>query len=197
MPESSFDKTNVNWQVGQLQQRIQEWWELKTPQNTPNIKFPTWFDSPIWWAMAQAAFWLIVTLLAVWATWQIWQLLRFYIHNFKKRNQTTDASAKKTSQDLSVAEWLLRSQKLQQKAKYRQACRCLYMAVLQRLNDGGIAVHQPSRTDGEYLQLIQELPQRGPYETVIAIHEQLYFGNTEASPSIFEQCQQAYQQIKD
>jgi Domain of unknown function (DUF4129) len=199
MPESSFDKTNFSWQLGQLQQRIQEWWELKTPQNTPNFKLPSWFDSPIWWAIAKTAFWLILAFLAVWATWQIWQLLRFYIHNFKKRNQATDArSANKTSQDLSVAEWLLRSQKLQQKGKYRQACRCLYMAVLQRLNDAGTVIHQPSRTDGEYLQLIQqELPQPGPYETVIAIHEQLYFGNAAASQSTFEQCQQAYQQIKD
>jgi len=71
------------------------------------------------------------------------------------------------------------------------------MAVLQRLNDAGTAVHQPSRTDGEYLELIQQLPQPVPYETVITIHEQLYFGNTEASASTFEQCQQAYQQIKD
>jgi len=36
-----------------------------------------------------------------------------------------------------------------------------------------------------------------PYETLIRIHEQLYFGNTEADASTFEQCQQAYQQIKD
>jgi len=69
--------------------------------------------------------------------------------------------------------------------------------VLQRLNDAGTAVHQPSRTDGEYLELIQQLPQPVPYETVITIHEQLHFGTREASASTFEQCQQAYQQIKD
>ena len=71
------------------------------------------------------------------------------------------------------------------------------MAALQRLNDAGTAIHQTSRTDGEYLQLIQQLPQPAPYETVISIHQQLYFGNAEASQSTFEQCQQAYQQIKD
>jgi len=81
--------------------------------------------------------------------------------------------------------------------KYRQACRCLYMALLQRLDDAGTVVYQPSRTDGEYLQLIQQLPQPVPYETLIRIHEQLYFGNTEADASTFEQCQQAYQKIKD
>lgn len=198
MSESSFEKTNLGWQIGQSQQRFLEWWELKTAQiEPPNVKLPSWLDSPIWWAIAQFAFWLIVALLAVWASSQLWQLSRFYLHNFKKRNRTTDGSAQQTIKDLPVAEWLLRSQKLQQQGKYRQACRCLYMAMLQRLNDAGIAVHQPSRTDGEYLQLIQQLPQPIPYETLIAIHEQLYFGNAEASPSIFERCQQAYQQIKD
>ena len=93
MSESSFDKTNLGWQLGLLQQRVEEWWELKTAQNIPNVQLPSWFDSPILWAIAQAAFWLILALLAVWASWQIWQLLRFYIHHFKKRNQTTDFSA--------------------------------------------------------------------------------------------------------
>ncbi len=197
MSESSFEKTNLGWQLGQSQQRLQEWWELKTAQNMPNVKLPSWFDSPILWAIAKVAFWVILALLAVWASWQIWQQLRFYVHNSKKRNQTTDGSGKQTIKDLSVAEWLLRSQKLQQSGKYRQACRCLYMAALQRLNDAGTAIHQTSRTDGEYLQLIQQLPQPAPYETVISIHQQLYFGNAEASQSTFEQCQQAYQQIKD
>lgn len=197
MSESSFEKTNFGWQLRQWQQQVQEWWELQTAPNIPNIKLPSWLDSPLWWPIAQAIFWLIVALLAVWASWQIWQLLRFYLHNFKKRNQPTDESAQQTIKNVSVAEWLLRSQKLQQQGKYRQACRCLYMALLQRLNDAGIAVHQPSRTDGEYLQLIQQLPQPAPYETLITIHEQLYFGNVEASASTFEECQQAYQKIKD
>jgi hypothetical protein len=55
MSESSFDKTNLGWQLRQLQQRIQEWWELKTPQNIPNVKLPSWFDSLILWAIAKAA----------------------------------------------------------------------------------------------------------------------------------------------
>ncbi|MEG4349974.1 hypothetical protein QUA74_09565 [Microcoleus sp. LAD1_D3] len=98
----------MGWQLGQSQQRLQEWWEVKTAQNIPNVKLPSWFDSPILGAIAKATIWLILALLAVGASWQIWQLLRFYIHNLKKRNQTTDGSTKKTIKDLSVAEWLLR-----------------------------------------------------------------------------------------
>jgi hypothetical protein len=68
MSESSFDKTNLGWQLGQWQQRGEEWLELKTGQNIPNAKLPSWFDSPILGAIAKAAFWLILALLAVWAS---------------------------------------------------------------------------------------------------------------------------------
>jgi hypothetical protein len=71
------------------------------------------------------------------------------------------------------------------------------MAMLQRLNDTGIVQHEPSRTDGEYLQLlIQQLPQPRPYQTLLMTHQQLCFSNVEASPSLFEQCQQAYREIE-
>ncbi|NEQ27810.1 MAG: DUF4129 domain-containing protein, partial [Microcoleus sp. SIO2G3] len=98
--------------------------------------------------------------------------------------------------ELSVAGWLERSQKFQQQGNYQEACLCLYRAMLQRLNDAGIAPHQSSRTDGEYLQLIRQLPQPQPYQTLLMTHQQLCFSNTEASPSVFEQCQQAYREIE-
>ncbi|MEG4230996.1 hypothetical protein QUA40_02595 [Microcoleus sp. Pol11C3] len=41
MSESSFEKTNSSWLLGQWQQRLQEWWELKTAQNIPNVKLPS------------------------------------------------------------------------------------------------------------------------------------------------------------
>ncbi|MEG4208838.1 hypothetical protein [Microcoleus sp. S13_B4] len=71
MSESSFDKTNLGWQLGHGQQRLQEWRQLKTAPNIPNVKLPSWFDSPILGAIAKATFWLILALLAVWASWQI------------------------------------------------------------------------------------------------------------------------------
>ncbi|MEG4075061.1 hypothetical protein QUA30_20475 [Microcoleus sp. Pol14C2] len=71
MSESSFDKNNLGWQLGQSQQRLQERWELKTAQNIPNVQLPSWFDSSILGAIAKATFWLILALLAVWASWQI------------------------------------------------------------------------------------------------------------------------------
>ncbi|MBD0347133.1 MAG: DUF4129 domain-containing protein, partial [Coleofasciculus sp. Co-bin14] len=62
-------------------------------------------------------------------------------------------------------------------------------------NDTGLVPHQSSRTDGEYLQLIQQLPKPTPYQTLLVTHQELCFSNTEASRSVFDQCQEAYREI--
>ncbi|MGB3204593.1 MAG: DUF4129 domain-containing protein, partial [Crinalium sp.] len=102
-----------------------------------------------------------------------------------------------TISELTVSDWLKRSQTFQRQGNYAEACRCLYMAMLQQLNDSGIVPHQPSRTDGEYLQLIQDLPQYRSYETLLTTHQKACFGNTEIRAVEFEQCQQAYRAISD
>jgi hypothetical protein len=197
MSTGSFEKNSLGWQVGQLRQRWEEWFELKTSQTLPKISLPSWWDSPILQIIAKVAFWIIVGLLVIWAGWQIWRLLRPYIYSLNNSlNQPADKGTKTLANELSVTNWLQRSQKFQQQGNYREACRCLYMAMLQRLNDSGIAPHQTSRTDGQYLRLVQQLPQPQPYRTLLLIHQRLCFSNTEASSSMFEQCQQAYRDIE-
>ncbi len=200
MPTDSFEKNSLGWQLGQLQQRFGEWWELQTSQfspNQPEASVPSWLNSPILWLIAKAAFWLLLALLLSWAALQIVRLLSPYFYSLRNQLSQPDDKARETLvSELSVAEWLERSQKFQQQGNYREACLCLYKAMLQRLNDAGIAPHQSSRTDGEYLQLIQQLPQPQPYQTLLMTHQQLCFSNAEASPSVFEQCQQAYREIE-
>jgi hypothetical protein len=197
MSAGSFEKNNLGWQFGQLRQRVEEWFELKTSGLLPNVSVPSWGDSPVLEMIFKAVFWLMVGLLLAWTSWLIWRLLRPYLYSLTKQlNQPTDKATKTSASESSVADWLGRSQKFQQQGNYREACRCLYMAMLQRLNDSGIAPHQSSRTDGEYLQLIQQLPQPQPYQTLLVTHQQLCFSNAEASSSVFEQCQQAYREIE-
>jgi hypothetical protein len=114
------------------------------------------------------------------------------------RNQLSESADKARTQnsEVLIANWLQRSQKFQQQGNYREACLCLYKAMLQRLNDTGIVKDQPSRTDGEYLQLVQQLPQPQPYQTLLITHQKLCFSNAEASPSLFDECQQAYREIE-
>ena len=200
MPTGSFEKNSLSWQLGQLQQRLGEWWELQTSRLAPKlseVSLPSWLDSPLVWLIAKLAFWALLAVLLSWVALRIMRLLSPYVYSLSNQlSQPTDRATKTSNGELSVADWLQRSQKFQQQGNYHEACLCLYRAMLQRLNDTGIAQHQPSRTDGEYLQLVQQLPQPQPYQTLLMTHQQLCFSKVEASRSVFDQCQQAYQQIE-
>ena len=199
MPTGSFEKTSFGWQLSQLQQRVGEWWELQTSRlapKLPDVSLPSWLDSQLMWIIAKAAFWVILALLLSWTALQIMRLLSPYFYTLTNQlSQPADRTTKTSDTELSVAGWLQRSQKFQQQGNYREACLCLYMAMLQRLNDTGLVPHQSSRTDGEYLQLIQQLPKPTPYQTLLVTHQELCFSNTEASRSVFDQCQEAYREI--
>lgn len=197
MPANAFEKNNLGWQLRQLRQRVSEWFELKTSQTFSDISLPPWWDWPILQFIAKVVAFTTLALLLSWIIWQLWQLLRPYIYSLRtQRRQPADRAARTESRELSVAAWLQRSSKFQQQGNYREACRCLYMAMLQRLHDRGIAPHASSRTDGEYLQLIQQLPQPRPYQTLFVTHQRLCFSQAEASRSVFDQCQQAYREIE-
>lgn len=197
MAMGSFEKNSLGWQLYQMRQRLGEWWELKTSQTLSNMSLPSWITAPILEKIIKFIFWVILGLLVIWIVWQLWQLLYPYLYTLKnQRIQLTNSATTPLVRELSVTDWWQRSQKFQQQGNYREACICLYRAMLQQLNDTGIAKHQASRTDGEYLKVIQQLPQPNPYQTLLTIHQQLCFSKTEASPRMFEQCQQAYRDIK-
>ncbi len=198
MTTNAFEKTNLGWQLQQLQQRVGEWIELQLSQirprvpNIPNISTPEWLNW-VTWLLIRVAFWAILgwvlLRLASWLMRQMqpsWNWL-----NLKPDRQTTVAES-----ELTAETWLLRSRKLYRQSDYREAARALYMAMLQQLNDTGILPHQSSRTDGEYIQLTQQLPQQAAYQTLLQTHERLWFGNEEITPETFEQCQQAYRDIQ-
>lgn len=188
MPADSFEKTNFNWQVQQLQQQVGEWLEL-TLSDVPQTNL-----SPPFWLM-KIAFWLILGLFSVWLVWQV-RRIRPYLTSWRSQAEKLVRSTQVQTVELSVADWLRRSQELQLQGNYREACRALYMAMLQRLNDSNVVPHQPSRTDGEYLQLVRGLPQSQPYQTLITIHEQSHFGNVTITSSMLERCQRAYREIE-
>ncbi|HEY9652687.1 MAG TPA: DUF4129 domain-containing protein [Coleofasciculaceae cyanobacterium] len=197
MSMGSFEKNNLGWQLSQMRQRVGEWWELKTSQILPNMELPSWTTSPILETIIKVIFWVVLGLLIIWIVLQLGQLLYPYLYTLKNQGiQRTNSAIITPICELSVTDWWQRSQKFQQQGNYREACICLYRAMLQQLHDTGIAKHQVSRTDGEYLKVVQQLPQPSPYQTLLTIHQQLCFSKTEASPRMFEQCQQAYRDIK-
>ncbi|GET39174.1 DUF4129 domain-containing protein [Microseira wollei] len=198
MSTNAFEKTSLGWQLQQLQQRVGEWLELQLSQlrprlpNLPNVSTPEWLNS-LTWLLVRVAFWAILgwvlIRLVLWLMPQMqpyWNWL-----NLKPGRQTTVPES-----ELTAETWLLRARELYRQSDYREAARALYMAMLQQLNDTRIVPHQPSRTDGEYIQLTQELPHHASYQILLQTHERLWFGNQEITPEAFEQCQQAYRDIQ-
>ena len=198
---SEFEDTNLGWQMQQFQQQVGEWLELQLSQTNnslPELSLPSWLKNlllPSW--LPRLAFWVMLGLILIGVSWRLLRLWKQYGRFFPSLlGNSAPGGAMATATGLKVSAWLRRSQEFYRQGNYREACRSLYMAMLQQLNDSGIAPHQPSRTDGEYQQLTQQLAQNQSYQVLLNTHEQICFSNAEISPAVVEQCQQAYQQIE-
>ena len=188
---TSFQKDSLGWQIELWLRKISQWWEFQTYRVVDNlpedINFP-WHDS---------VYWIAAGLLFSYIAFKFWQWLQPYLGRFNlKLTPAVTPKPKQASTQASIAKWLRRSQQYQQQGNYREACLCLYQAMLQHLNDSSVAPHQTSRTDGEYRAIIKSLAQPQPYQILLHIHEQLSFGYREASLSVLQKCQQAYQEIE-
>ncbi|MBD2448712.1 DUF4129 domain-containing protein [Nostoc sp. FACHB-152] len=199
MSTDTFEKTSWSWQISQFQRQAGEWveYQLDRFQNSLSRLSPGWQISPWLGNLLTFLFWLIVALFAAFVIWRLWQEFSPYIYSWLSRgNNSVDAASKNRANDLSVTLWLERSQEFYRQGNYREACRCLYLAILQHLHDTKLIPHKFSRTDGEYLKLLSStVTPVQPYETLITTHEQLCFGNAEILPENYQQCQQAYQEI--
>lgn len=195
----NFAKTSWGWQLSQFQQRIGEWIELqlsrlKSPFSDVN---PDWsLDIPWLVNLVEALIWLLIVVILAWLVWQLWRVLEPYLYSLRQQKTSSNGQKSQLTQ-LSVQDWLKQSQAYFAQGNIKAACLCIYQAMLQRLHDNGIAPHQASRTDGEYQQLLANMPQSPAYQTLIATHEQLCFGDAEVLPTTYEQCQQAYREISD
>jgi hypothetical protein len=204
----AFEKTNWNWQISQFQQQVGEWWEYqfyRLGQAIPELP-GGWSISPWVGELLKYLFWLILGLFVAWVIWRLWREFSPYLYSWLSRGGSfRDFGVKSPSNELSIAVLLERSQQFYRQGNYREACRYIYLAMLQQLHQQAIsndkpqgvyAPHKPSRTDGEYLQLLRSaVTPIQPYETLITTHEQLCFSNTEILPDNYKQCQQAYQEI--
>lgn len=193
------EKTSPAWQLYQLKQRLDEWWELrsiKLQDNLPDDSFFSWLDSDWLKTTTEFIFWLIVFFLVGWLMLKMIDLAQKYWFKYQnKYSFNTINQQSKNKKVLPVNKWWKKSHNFAQQGNYRDAILCLYMAMLQRLNDAGVALHQLSRTDGEYLQIIQSLPNFNYYQILLINHQKLLFANQEATINMWQECQQAFEEI--
>ncbi|MCV3212826.1 DUF4129 domain-containing protein [Plectonema radiosum NIES-515] len=199
MKQNMFEKTSWSWQLSVLRQQVGEWVEYQLSRlklNLPQLPNGWSIDNSWLGKLLNFVFWLLLALFLIWFSWRLWRVFSPYLYARLRGRNIANSELKIRHSDLSVSEWLLRSQELYHQNNYPEACRCLYLAMLQHLHDTSIAPHKFSRTDGEYLQLLQyKATPMQPYETLITTHEQLCFGNTDISLENYQQCREAYREI--
>ncbi|MGI2907882.1 DUF4129 domain-containing protein [Tolypothrix sp. VBCCA 56010] len=199
MSTESFEKTSWSWQLSVLRQQVGEWVEYQL--SGLKLDFPqlpdSWSIDNSWLGkLLNFVFWLLLALFLIWLGWRLWRVFSPYLYARLRARNSANSQVKIGESDLSVSGWLARSQELYHQNNYREAIRCLYLAMLQHLHDTTIAPHKFSRTDGEYLQLLQyKVTPMQPYETLITTHEQLCFDDTEISLENYQQCREAYREI--
>ena len=189
-----FERQNLDWQIQQVQQRVEEWLEQVFSAIDPEQQLTGW-DFPSW--LLQVLFWFVLLSFASWAVWQLYQFLYPYWLKSQSPPGQADAASQLVRTDVqTVDEWLRRSRRAQQQGNYREACRMLYLAMVQQLDDRKLISASASRTGGEYFRLVQALDQPLPYQVLIQAHEQACFSENLISAELFDRCWQAYQEIQ-
>ncbi len=197
---SNFEENNWAWQLQQWGQQFGEWWELQTQaleRNLPKFEYPDWLKNlglPAW--VYQSILWLVLGVVLTWLSWQLLRVGIPYLQKIVKRSIASPSSPTKLRQ-LKVQKWQERSQKFQAQGNYTEACRCLYFALLQYLDEKEIILQQDSRTDREYRQLVILLPHDSLYQILLNTHEELCFGLQTISPEQLAQCHQALETIME
>lgn len=200
MSSESFKQDGLGWRINLIKQRFSEGLEYQLSQIDTDSWDTDFLRSKLLWQVIKFCLWSITAIIVVWMTWQLWLFLRPYWKGWQ-RNSDRHSSFKppiKTPQ-LSAANWVERSQSARVEGNYRQAIFCLYQAMLQLLDERQIIPTQLSLTDEEYRRSLSriQLSPFPPYELLLSIHQRLCFSNAEANQALFEECQQAYQQIEN
>jgi Domain of unknown function (DUF4129) len=196
MAAGTFEKTNIGWELSKVGQRFGEWldWVISDSKD-PNRDVDDWSLPP--WLM-QTIFWGVIAIAVLWILWQLYRLINPYLPQIFRWQQGDRIVQPLSDQEkaAAIASWMARYQQVRQQGNWREACRALYMAALQQLNDRELIRDEPSRTDGEYVSLLTMVDRPQPYQLLVRTHEQLHFSSANASDETCDRCLQAYQEIE-
>jgi Domain of unknown function (DUF4129) len=195
MASDRFEKNSIGWQLQQVKQSVGEAIEQflsnlrfnpKTPkpQAPPNIDL-NWLS---YWRYFLVA--VVVLLLVAWLVWWLGPMVRGAVARWQQREVLLESGPQVPTRSASLLIQDARDYGAQ--GNYREACRALYLATLQQLNDRKILQHQLSRTDGEYARMVEPLNAAKAHQTILNIHEQITFRPGPVDAATFKACEQAY-----
>lgn len=183
-----YQQTNMAWVIQQLQQQAGE----RLERLIPNLEVG---DDP-WlfpYHLAEVLSVLVPLLIIVVSVGLVW---RYLIPSLTRQSLPTRLSEASPRSKQGVDQWREQAQVYQRQGNYREACRCLYYAMLQHLHDLDYLPHRSSRTDGEHRHDLQSFPAFANCKVLIDTHEALCFDHhSQMSATRFEHCQAALDQV--
>lgn len=198
MSAGAFKQDGWGWRINLIRQRIGEWSEYQLSQLDTDWDLE-FIPFKLLWRIIEFFLWSIIALILVWMLWQGWLLLRPYWRRWQRSTPNFAPVVTPINTPLlSAADWFERSQTARVEADYRRGIFCLYQAMLSLLNEREIILTQLSYTDEEYRRslLEKQISFLQSYELLLSSHQRLCFGRVEADRSLFERCQQAFNQIQ-
>jgi len=224
MADTPYNTSSLGWEIRQLMRQLGEWIEYRADRtegpNWPKWSWPDWLRWDLPDAVGQTLFWMVIAGLSLWLAWLLYLALEPLVVEWLAKDQAWTHFGRKAAVDeveRSAQYWWQQAQQLAKAGSYSEACRALYRATLQQLHEREILRHLSSRTDGEYLQGLEQRLGRGggesssasiaresveeglsvprPYQLLIGTHERLVFGSAIASAEMFQRCRRAYEEI--
>jgi Domain of unknown function (DUF4129) len=199
MASDRFEKNSIGWQLQQVKQSVGEAIEqfLSNLRLNPNPPKPNAKPPSIDWNWL--AYWryflvtVVVLLLVVWLVWWLGPMVRGALERWQGREVPQASGPAMPTRSAGLLLQDARGYGAQ--GNYREACRALYLATLQQLNDRKILQHQLSRTDGEYARMVEPLDTAQAHQRILNIHERITFRPGAVDAATFEACEQAYAAI--
>jgi hypothetical protein len=197
MASDRFEKNSIGWQLQQMKQSVGEAIEQFLSNLRPNPQPPNPNAKPSNIDWNWLSYWryflvtVVILLLVVWLVWWLGPIVRGAIERWQQREVPEGAGPQVPTRSASLL--LQDARDYGAHGNYREACRALYLATLQQLNDRKILQHQLSRTDGEYARMVEPLNTAKAHRTILNIHEQITFRPGQAvDAATFKACEQAY-----
>jgi hypothetical protein len=199
----------INWGIGRGIRQVTEGVEnfflnflSSLNQGKAEAAPPPWLEPLVLWVAR-----ILAVALAIGVIYVAWRVVWPWLQRWRRGGfKTGTQNVRQTGlvRPLAVENWLKQAQAFQAEGNYAQACRCLYMALLIRLEEGEWLRQDPARTDREYLKGLEALwilakrpsqLQEG-FRQLFLTHEQVHYGALDVTPENFQRCQQAYFELE-
>ncbi|RMG23515.1 MAG: DUF4129 domain-containing protein [Armatimonadetes bacterium] len=186
------EEESANW-IGRALESIQ-------PPPEPEPDAANWTIEPTRSAQLDGFFYVVIAVLGIGAAVALAHLILHWRWKRAKKDRVKKRRGgllEEGEELLSTDEWLERAQSLESQGAYREAVRCLYLAVLLRLDEAGIVRFDRYETNWEHLRRIERAPAPGSvrYRWLTQQFDLVWYGEREATPELCRQFRQEYETL--